>query len=166
MSLESSANRCFVCGPGNPRGLRVGFRLEGDVCRAEFTPDHECVGYEGVTHGGILFSLLDDVMANWVFLRGERCTTARADIRYRQPLPVGVRVDLEGRLLRRRGRVAMLEGKAVRHDDGTVVAEAAGSFVVEAWTGAISEGTEPRFDATRTRKAKRGLPLQSLHGSD
>ena len=140
MSLESSANRCFVCGPGNPRGLRVGFRLEGDVCRAEFTPDHECVGYEGVTHGGILFSLLDDVMANWVFLRGERCTTARADIRYRQPLPVGVRIDLEGRLVRRRGHVAMLEGKAVRHDDGTVVAEAAGSFVVEAWTGAVSEG--------------------------
>ena len=140
MSLRSSANRCFVCGPGNPHGLRVAFRLEGDVCRAEFTANDACAGYEGVTHGGILFSLLDDVMANWVFLRGERCTTARADIRYRQPLPLGVQVDLEGRLLRRRGRIAMLEGRASRHDDGTVVAEAAGRFLVEAWPGAISEG--------------------------
>lgn len=138
-TLASSANRCFVCGPGNPRGLRIRFRLDGEVCRAEFTPDNECVGYEGVTHGGILFSVLDDVMANWVFLRGERCTTARVDIRYRQPLPVGVRVDLEGRLRRRRGRVAMLEGRAMRHDDGTVIAEASGSFVVEPWTEGISE---------------------------
>ena len=140
MSLRSSANRCFVCGPGNPWGLRVGFRLDGEVCRAEFTPNDECVGYEGVTHGGILFSLLDDVMANWVFLRGERCTTAKAEIRYRQPLPVGVRIDLEGRLLKRRGRIAMLEGKALRHDDGTLVAEAAGSFLVEPWEEAVSAG--------------------------
>ena len=139
MSLRSSANRCFVCGPGNPHGLRVRFRLDGEVCRAEFTPNDACVGYEGVTHGGILFSLLDDVMANWVYLRGQRCTTARADIRYRQPLPVGVRIDLEGRLLRRRGRVVMLEGKALRHDDGTVVAEAAGSFVVDTGSAAVGD---------------------------
>ena len=139
MSLRSSANRCFVCGPGNPWGLQVGFRLEGEVCRAEFTPNDQCVGYEGVTHGGILFSLLDDVMANWVFLQGERCSTARADIRYRQPLPVGVSIDLEGRLLRRRGPVAMLEGKAIRHDNGTLVAEAAGSFIVEDWTSGGGE---------------------------
>lgn len=117
----------------------MGFRLEGEVCRAEFTPNNECVGYEGVTHGGILFSLLDDVMANWVFLQGERCSTARADIRYRESLPVGVRIDLEGRLLQRRGRVVMLEGKAIRHDNGIVVAEAAGSFVVEDWTNGGDE---------------------------
>ena len=142
MSLRSSANRCFVCGPGNSWGLRVSFRLDGDVCRAEFTPNDECIGYEGVTHGGILFSLLDDVMANWVFLRGERCTTAKAEIRYRQPLPVGVRIDLEGRLLKRRGHIAMLEGKALRHDDGTLVAEAAGSFLVEPWEEAVRMGAE------------------------
>ncbi|MCY3820983.1 MAG: hypothetical protein OXH52_16770 [Gammaproteobacteria bacterium] len=56
--------------------MQVRFRLEGEVCRAEFTPDEECGGYEGVTHGGILFSLLDDVMANWVFLRAGGCSKA------------------------------------------------------------------------------------------
>src|SRR5512139_2354752 len=129
--LESAANRCFVCGSGNPIGLGVRFRLDGDVCRAEFTPDERHMGYEGVTHGGILFSLLDDVMANWLWLQGERCFTARADIRYRAPLPVGTALRLESRLVRRKGRLAVVEGRLLRQDDGEVVAEATGSFMTD-----------------------------------
>lgn len=129
MTLESLANRCFVCGPGNPIGLGVHFRLDGDVCRAEFTPDARHIGYEGVTHGGILFSLLDDVMANWLWLRGERCFTARAEIRYRANLPVGTPIRLESRLVKRKGRLAMLEGQVIRQDSDEVVAEASGAFM-------------------------------------
>ena len=132
MSLDSSANRCFVCGPGNDWGLKVRFRLDRDVCRAEFTPRPEHAGYDGVTHGGILFSLLDDVMANWLHLQGERSFTARVDVRYRQPLPVGTAIRLEGRLQRRKGALALLEGRALRGDDGAVVVEAAGKFMVAA----------------------------------
>lgn len=130
MSLESPANRCFVCGPGNPDGLHVRFRLEDDVCRAEFVPAPNHGGYDGVTHGGILFSLLDDVMANWVFLRGEQCFTARAEVRYRQALPIGTPIRLEGRLRRRKGRLAIVDGQVLRQDDGSVVAEATGSFMI------------------------------------
>ena len=132
MDLESSANRCFVCGSGNSWGLNVGFHLDGDVCRAEFTPEEHHMGYDGVTHGGILFSLLDDVMANWVFLQGERCFTAKADVRYRQPLPIGTPIRLEGRQVRRRGRLAMLEGRAIRTDDDSVVVEASARFMIDA----------------------------------
>lgn len=130
--LDSSANRCFVCGPSNPIGLQIRFRLDGEVCRAEFTPEAVHAGYDGVTHGGILFSLLDDVMANIIFLRGERCFTAKAEVRYRQPLPVGTAVRLEGRQQRRKGRLALLEGKVIRADTDEVVAEASGHFMVEA----------------------------------
>ncbi|MYJ75729.1 MAG: PaaI family thioesterase [Gammaproteobacteria bacterium] len=129
--LASTANRCFVCGNGNPIGLNVRFRLDGDVCRAEFTPGEAHVGYDGVTHGGILFSLLDDVMANYVFLRGERCYTAKAEVRYRAALPVGIRVALEGRQVRRKGRLVVLQGRVIRADTDEVVAEATGSFMVE-----------------------------------
>lgn len=129
--LASTANRCFVCGPGNPAGLNIRFRLEGGVCRAEFTPNDSHVGYDGVIHGGILFSLLDDVMANVIFLQGERCFTAKAEVRYRQPLPVGTPVRLEGWQQRRKGRLAMLEGRVIHQDEDTVVAEATGSFMIE-----------------------------------
>ena len=129
--LSSVANRCFVCGPGNAAGLNIRFRLDGDVCRAEFTPGDEHVGYDGVTHGGILFSLLDDVMANVVFLQGERCFTAKAEVRYRQPLPTGTLVRLEGWQERRKGRLAMLAGRVIRVDDETIVAEASGRFMID-----------------------------------
>jgi acyl-coenzyme A thioesterase PaaI-like protein len=124
------ADGCFVCGPANPIGLRLAFRLEGEVCRAEFTPQAVHQGYDGVTHGGILFSALDDVMANWLFLRGARAYTARGEIRYREPVPVGTPLRLEGRLKVAKGRFVTLRGVALRADDGSAVAEAEGVFNV------------------------------------
>lgn len=130
--LRSQGNNCFVCGPGNPIGLGVNFRLDGDVCRAEFTPGPEHMGYDQVTHGGIVFSLLDDVMANWIWLRGEQCFTGKAEIRYRAELPIGTDVRLEGRCVKRKGRLAQMEGKVIRTQDDALVAEATASFMVSA----------------------------------
>lgn len=127
------ANRCFVCGPENPVGLRLHFSVgPDDVCRSTFTPGPNHAGYDQLTHGGILFSALDDVMANWLFLKGVRAHTARCEIRYRQPLSTGTTIRLEGRLVRRKGSVAIMQGLALRADDGSVVAEADGSFMIVA----------------------------------
>ena len=131
MGLDSEANKCFVCGPGNPHGLKLRFRINNEVCFSEWTPTETYVGYDGVTHGGILFSLLDDVMANLLFLKGEVCVTARADVRFRRPLPVGIPVRLEARLSRRRGRLAILDAQVIRRDNDTVVVESTGHFMVE-----------------------------------
>ena len=128
--LASASNHCFVCGPANPIGLGVVFVLDEDVCRGEFTPGPEHMGYDQVTHGGIVFSLLDDVMANWVWLQGERCFTAKADIRYRGELPVGTPIRLEGRCVKRKGRLAQMEGKLIRKADDFIVAEASGAFMI------------------------------------
>ena len=74
-TARQDANHCFVCGPNNPIGLKLIFSLDGDECVSEFTPDAVHCGYEGVTHGGIIFSTLDDVMANWLYLRGHKAVT-------------------------------------------------------------------------------------------
>lgn len=124
------ANNCFVCGPHNPEGLRIHFWMDGDVCRATFTPGENHVGYERMLHGGIMFSALDDVMANWLFLQGARAHTARCEIRYRQAVPVGIPLRLEGRLIKRKGRLAMLTGTMMRSDDSTEVASAQASFMI------------------------------------
>ena len=123
-------NRCFVCGPHNPVGLQVEFRIEDGLCKAEFTPSADYCGYEGVTHGGIVFSLLDDVMANWLFLQGERAHTARCELRFREPTPTGGKLLLEGELIKRKGRFANLAGRAFLADTGQLVAEATATFMV------------------------------------
>jgi acyl-coenzyme A thioesterase PaaI-like protein len=134
------ATGCFVCGTDNPLGLKVRFRIVDGVCLGEFTPGRDHRGYDTLTHGGILFSLLDDVMANWLWLQGQMCFTARADIRYRAHLPIGTPVRLEGRCLRRKGRLALMEGKVIRQDNGEVVAEATGSFMIREPDGETAGG--------------------------
>ena len=127
---RQDADACFVCGPANPIGLRVSFRLEGEICRAEFTPEPHHQGYDGVTHGGIIYSLLDDVMANCLFLRGIRAYTAKCAIRYRDPVPVGTPLRLEGREIKRKGQFVILEGRALRVEGGDVAAEAESTFLL------------------------------------
>ena len=51
-------------------------------------------------------------------------------MRYRQALPTGTPIRLEGRLRRRKGRLAIVDGLVLRQDDGSVVAEATGSFMI------------------------------------
>ena len=124
------ANSCFVCGTDNTIGLKINFRLEGEVCRAEFTPESAHQGYDGVTHGGILYSLLDDVMANCLFLRGIQAYTAKCQIRYRDPVPVGTPLRVEGRQIKEKGGFAILEGRVMRAADGAVAAEAESTFLL------------------------------------
>ena len=84
---SDSASHCFVCGPENPIGLHLTFRLENNICRAEFTPQPQHCGYTGITHGGIIFSALDDVMANWLVLQDKRAYTAKVDLRIMKSRP-------------------------------------------------------------------------------
>lgn len=130
------ARRCFVCGPDNRIGLHLQFRLEDGTCVSEFTPGPDHVGYPDVVHGGMIYSALDDVMANWLYLRGVRAYTARCEIRYRRPVGVGDTLRLVGRPTARKRNLATMEGTATRKSDGKVVAVATGTFVVLAQPGA------------------------------
>lgn len=128
---RGDADNCFVCGTHNPIGLKVAFTLDDDSCHGRFTPGVNHAGFDQVTHGGIVFSLLDDTMANWLFLQGARGFTAKCEIRYRQPLPVGTEVALSCRLKQRKGRLVVLESSVERVDDGSVVATAEASFMID-----------------------------------
>ncbi len=127
---RTSGSNCFVCGPDNPHGLQISFRMDGDICRAEYTPPEHYCGFDGVTHGGILFSMLDDVMANWLYLQGDSAYTGKCEIRYREPAATGVTYRLEAEQLSRRGRTAKMSGRILHPEDGRVIAEAKATFVV------------------------------------
>ena len=126
----AGANKCFVCGPDNPIGLHLTFRLEDGACVSEFTPGENHQGYPGVIHGGMLYAVLDDVMANWLYLRGARAYTAKCEIRYRRPVREGDRLELVGLQKARKRKLVEMEGIARRASDGEVVAIANATFVV------------------------------------
>jgi len=127
---RADANRCFVCGPDNEHGLQLTFSLEDDCCVAEFTPADHMIGYDDQVHGGILFSFLDDAMANYLFLKGRRAHTAKCEIRYRAAVKPGTTLRAEARPVKEKGRLITLEAKAIDTSDGSVVVEALGSFMI------------------------------------
>ncbi len=129
-SAGIDGSNCFACSATNPIGLNIRFRMEGDLCLAEFTPGANHVGYDDVVHGGILFTALDDVMANWLYLQQRRAYTGRASIRYRREARVGELLRLEGECLRERRRLVELAGRAIVAATGEVVCETEGTFML------------------------------------
>ena len=123
------ANHCFVCGPDNPIGLRLHFELRDSECHSTFTPTEDHVGYHDVVHGGRLFSVLDDVMANWLYLQDIQAFTGKANVRYRREGRVGDTLRLRGWCEEHKGRLYRMRSEAVSSSSGQVVCEADAVFM-------------------------------------
>jgi acyl-coenzyme A thioesterase PaaI-like protein len=98
-------------------------------CSGEFTPNENHVGYENTVHGGIIYSALDDVMANVLYLQQIKAHTARCEIRYRKPLEVGQTVSLTGWIERQKRRLIVLKGEARITDGDVLVADCEARFM-------------------------------------
>ena len=61
---SKSLNQCFACGQDNPIGLKLKFSWDGKTARAEFTPTELHQGWQGVLHGGIIYTLLKTLVAS------------------------------------------------------------------------------------------------------
>jgi len=70
-------------------------------------------------------------MANWIYLKGMRAYTAKCEIRYKDSLPIGTAVRLEGHCVKNRGRLIMMRGMMIRNDNGELVAVTEASFMLE-----------------------------------
>lgn len=124
-----AATMCFACGPDNPVGLQINFTLVDGRCFGEFTPTANHVGYENTVHGGIIYSALDDVMANVLYLQQIKAHTARCEIRYRKPLKVDQTISLTGWIENQKRRLIVLKGEARTTDDDVLIADCEASFM-------------------------------------
>jgi len=123
-------NRCFGCGPANATGLRLEFLLAEDgsvVCLPTIPECYE--GPHGLVHGGIIATLLDEVMSKSVRAIGLTGLTSQLEIDYRSPVHSGEPIRLEGRLVRAEGRKHWTEARILNHR-GHVLAEGKGLFIV------------------------------------
>ncbi|MFQ5947706.1 MAG: PaaI family thioesterase [Acidimicrobiia bacterium] len=121
---------CFACGLENPLGLRIdGFSVEGDWVIASFRPRAEYAGFDGLLHGGIVATALDEILAWTVILkRRTLAVTGTLDIRYRRTLPPQGTYRLRGRIEQDRGSRLRLLGQLLHNDE--VAAEARGLYLL------------------------------------
>ncbi len=125
-----AATMCFACGPDNPIGLKIDFTVDGDSCTGKFTPTENHVGFQDTVHGGIIFSCLDDAMANVLYHQKRKAHTAKCEIRYRKALQVGQPVKLRGWIESERRRLIILKSEIRLEEDESLVAEAEASFMI------------------------------------
>lgn len=120
--MDDRNQMCFVCGRDNPIGLKLTFHEEDNQYVSQFTAGPEHQGYDGIVHGGIVSTLLDEIMARYIYAKGLHAVTARLEVRYRHPTPIGQPLTLVGWIVRERGKLYELVGE-IRLADGTVTAD-------------------------------------------
>jgi uncharacterized protein (TIGR00369 family) len=121
---------CFACSPHNPHGLHMQFQKSGEGCHARVSlPAHLC-GMEGVAHGGIVATLLDETAA-WTLVAhaGRLALTTEMNIRFVKPVPLGRELTAGARILSRDDKRAQTQA-SVTTPDGTVLAQADASWTL------------------------------------
>jgi uncharacterized protein (TIGR00369 family) len=118
---------CFVCGDKNKIGLKVAFFFEDGKAKAQYIPTKEFEGYKDICHGGIISSLLDEVMIYSLIARGIITVTVQIEVKFKKPAKIGETLFLEGHLTEDKGKILMTEGKIFKQD-GTIIAESKGKF--------------------------------------
>ena len=119
---------CFACGQANPKGLQLQFRFEGDEYVCDFALDREYQGWTNIAHGGIVSTVLDEVMTRLLWERGISAVTAELTVRLRKPVPVLQPCQARSRLVSSRKRVHTVEGE-IRLADGQLAATGHAKFL-------------------------------------
>ncbi|MEG0797836.1 MAG: hotdog fold domain-containing protein [Acidaminococcaceae bacterium] len=122
---------CFACGQANPIGLKLKFSVTDTECTTTFVPKREHQSYDGRMHGGLISTLLDEVMGNYLYLStGKAAYTAKIEVRFRQPILIGEKLTVIGRKKRQKGRLVEMVGQIIK-EDGVLAAEAEAKMMYE-----------------------------------
>ena len=113
---KTEYTQCFGCGKDNPIGLKLDMHVNESDSYAEFVPKPEHQSYDDRMHGGLVSTLIDEVMGNHVFvLTGKPAYTADLHLRFR--------VRVESHIVSRRGRLFITKGCVIK-ENGTVAVTA------------------------------------------
>lgn len=94
---EVEDGMCFACGDKNPISLALDFEsITEDKVKAEFIPGEYHQGYDGIIHGGLTATLLDEAMAHVIGFKGIKAFTAELNIRYRKAIEIGEKLEIIG----------------------------------------------------------------------
>ncbi len=122
---------CFACGTANPIGLNLEFYATGDKICSEITPGKYHAGWADITHGGIISTILDEVMS-WTILYFKRIffVTRKMELKYIRPVQTGVPLVASGSI------ISCIEGEKIitvkgelRDNRNTLFAKSRGEFI-------------------------------------
>ena len=150
-AFDFEPHHCFACGELNEHGLHLQIHTDPDGSWIETTLAPGFQGWDSVAHGGIVCTILDEVMAWSVIGRGTWGVTARLNVAFRKPIPTGRAIRAEGRVVEMQRRASRTAGTVLDLATGDVLATAEGTFI--AVPAAELERLKARYGMRRTTDA-------------
>jgi acyl-coenzyme A thioesterase PaaI-like protein len=148
--FEVAPHHCFACGTTNVRGMGLVLHVAPRSAWTSFTLERDFQGWDGIAHGGIIATVLDEVMAWSLAGTDDWGVTARMSIAYRRPVPIGVALRAEGTITQSLRRLIETSARLVADGDGEVLATATGTYVA---------ADESRKQELRARYGLREAPM-------
>ncbi len=127
--LDVAPHRCFACGTLNEHGLGLVLHVEAQRAWVDLELAQRFQGWDDVAHGGIICTILDEVMAWALVAQDNWGVTARMSVTFRRPVKIGDPIRAEGWITRNRRRLIDTEARIVDRNDGVVLATATGLYV-------------------------------------
>ncbi len=127
--LEIAPHHCFACGTLNTSGMGLVLHVERGRSWVELVLEPRFQGWDGIAHGGIVTTILDEVMA-WALVGEDNWgLTARIAVDFKRPVQVGQALRAEGWITRSRRRIVDTESRLLDAGSGTTLATATGVYV-------------------------------------
>lgn len=129
--LANIDRHCFGCGPENPHGLRMRFESNGAMIRSQVTMEPRFRGWSNLIHGGILSTMLDEVMGWTVLCLTRRFMLTRTmQVAFKRPVRVGAVLTVTGSIKERQGDRRALVAAEIRDEAGELCVAAEGEFAL------------------------------------
>jgi len=129
VKFESYGN-CFVCGENNPAGLHLSFDIdqEKQTLKTTFVANSTFQGWDGIVHGGIISTLLDEAMAKLVYELGYEAVTVSLEIKFKKPAPILETLFIHGEITEVSRRLIKANARVTK-EDGTILAVGTSTFI-------------------------------------
>jgi len=128
---KPEGHHCFACGTDNPIGLNLKFYSLGDTVCSEVILGKNHEGWQDLAHGGIISTLLDEVMS-WAIMYSKKTfvVTRKMDIKYVRNVLIGTPLTVTGRLVDDTKPPKVKAKSEIRDDEGRLLVRSSGEFVV------------------------------------
>ncbi len=122
---------CFACGTANPIGLNLSFYKEGEYVCSELTLGKNYEGWENMAHGGIVSTLLDEVMSwSMIYFRRIFFVTRSMKIKYISPVPLYRLLTVKGAIIEgEKKRLCKAKG-LIYDEDKNILVKGEASFAI------------------------------------
>ena len=126
----SDDSYCFACGSLNPIGLHMEVSYLEDKAVSSVCVKREFQGWHDIVHGGVVATILDEIMAHAVMHYVGKGVTTSLQITYRKPMPIGEEVRAVGYVVERKRRAAVARGEIYRAGNEKVIAAGESRFIL------------------------------------